>query len=130
MQEIAVNQQELFYDDIDSAFRATVEMLGGAKRVGAALWPAKEPVAAQQNLLNVMDPDKPHKLSLQELMFVARLARDKEVHILGKYIAEALDYEFRVVTREDKAMKAAAQFADMKRQFQAMAPLLGLKVTE
>ncbi len=125
-----MTQGELFYDTIDDALRATVEMLGGAKRVGAELWPAKEPIQAQQQLLNCMDTSKPHKLGLEEFMLIARRAREREIHILGKFIAEALDYEFRVITPEDKAQKAAAQFADMRRQFMAMAPMLGLKVTE
>lgn len=125
-----VTQGELFYDSIEDALRATVEMMGGAKRVGTTLWPAKEAVAAQQQMLNCMDPGKPHKLALEELMLIARMAREREIHILGKFIAEALDYEFRVITPEDKAQKAAAQFADMRRQFMQMAPMLGLKVSE
>lgn len=109
-----MNQGELFYDDIDAALRATVEMLGGAKRVGAMLWPAKDAVGAQQMMLNVMDPSKPHKLSLSEFMLIAKKARAQGIHILGKFIGDELDYEFRVITPEEKQASVVEQFARVK----------------
>lgn len=36
-----MNQQKLWHEDIYDALRASVDALGGTKRVGHALWPAK-----------------------------------------------------------------------------------------
>lgn len=109
-----MNQGELFYDDIDAALRAAVEMLGGAKRVGTMLWPAKDAVSAQQQMLNVMDPSKPHKISLPEFMLIAKKAREQGVHILAKFMADELDYELRLITPEEKQANVVEQFNRVK----------------
>ena len=36
-----MTQQKLWHEDICDALRAAVDALGGTKRVGRALWPAK-----------------------------------------------------------------------------------------
>lgn len=109
-----MTQVELFYDDIDAALRATVEALGGAKRVGTALWPAMDAVSAQTQLLSAMNPDKPHKLSLRGFWLVVGMAQKQGIHVIAKFFADDLGYEFRVIQKEEKQAELVERFAKMK----------------
>lgn len=121
-----MTQHELFHDDLYSALRATVEVLGGAKRVGAALWPAMTIQAAQQQLLNALNPDKPHKLSLDEIVHIARLGRREGVHAVMEYLCASLDYETpRPVTQEAKQTALLERWDAAKKEMAELARLMG-----
>lgn len=125
-----MTQNELFHDDIYSALRSVVEMLGGAKRVASRLRPNDDPMDAERWLLDCLNPRRKHKLDLAEFMQIFGMSVEADIHVLAGFFGMRFNYEFRIVTPEDKAAKAAEEFASMKRQFMAMAPMLGLKVTE
>jgi len=63
-------------------------------------------------------------------MFIARMARDRGVHTLMKFMADDLGYEIRVVTVEEKQAKAVEDFQRCKAQVADMARAFGLKVAE
>lgn len=72
--------QELFHDDFRDALRHAVKALGGVEAVGHDLWPAKSRKAAGSWLSDCLNPERPAKLELEEIVQILRMARDKGIH--------------------------------------------------
>lgn len=106
-----MTQAELFHDNEYDALRATVEALGGAKRVASELWPSKPMVEAQKQLLRCLDPERHEKLSLDELFHVWRLARERNIHILAQFVAYSMHYEIKPISPEQRKAEAVDRLA-------------------
>jgi hypothetical protein len=91
-----------FYESPEDALKAAVQELGGAKQVGAALWPDKTPDAARTRLLDCLNPARTERLDVTELMFVFRLARDAGCHGPFAWLAAEIGYEARAVTKAEE----------------------------
>lgn len=101
-------QTELpFYESPEDALRAAVQLLGGAKQVGARLWPDKTPDAAGRLLLDCLNPGRAEKLDVGQVMFVLRMARDAGHHAAMLWICGELGYEAKPVTRAEEADRLA-----------------------
>ena len=86
-------QTELpFYECPEEALKAAVAALGGAKIVGAKVFPDKTPDRAAQVLLDCLNPGRSEKLELGQVMMILRMARDAGVHTGMEYIAQRLSY--------------------------------------
>ncbi len=100
---MTVQQIELpFFDSAEDALRAAVQALGGAKQVGASLWPDKTPDQAARLLLDCLNPSRPEKLELSQIMRVLRLARDAGHHTAIQWLAEQMGYEVRPITKAEE----------------------------
>lgn len=96
-------QTELpFFDCAEDALRSCVQALGGAKQVGAALWPDKSPDQAARLLLDCLNASRPEKLELTQIMRVLRLARDAGHHQGMQWLAEQVGYDARPITRAEE----------------------------
>lgn len=122
-----MTQAELFHDNPIDALRSTVEALGGAKRVGAMVWPALPIVEAQRRMLKVLDPERAEKLSLDELFHIWRAARDRGIHILTEYVGYSMHYEVRPIQPEerkaelvDRVAALLAQAAQLTKQLEGI----------
>lgn len=91
-----------FYESPEDALKAAVQELGGAKQVGAALWPDKTPDAARTRLLDCLNPSRTERLDVTELMFVFRMARDKGCHGPFAWLAGEVGYDARPVTKAEE----------------------------
>jgi hypothetical protein len=87
-----VGQQELFYETLTDALRATVDALGGPKTVGPILYPEKTIDEARRMLLDCINPERPHRLDPDKLILVLSLARQKGVHTAIAWILDACGY--------------------------------------
>lgn len=85
-------QIPLFVEDYNEAIRATVNALGGFKKVGSELKPDKPVDEAGRWLNDCCNPDKREKLAPAELAFIRRRARTEGVHILAAYEAREAGY--------------------------------------
>lgn len=85
-------QIPLFVEDYNEAIRATVNALGGFKKVGSELKPDKPVDEAGRWLNDCCNPDKREKLAPAELAFIRRKARTEGVHILAAYEAREAGY--------------------------------------
>lgn len=72
-----MNQEELFHEDIYSAFRTDVQKCGGFKTVGNLLWPTMDVTKAGERLSQCLTADRPEKLSLAEIQFIKKMAKKK-----------------------------------------------------
>lgn len=79
-------------ESLDEALVEAVKACGGSKVVGVALWPSKGVEVAQRSLLNALNSERNEKLSTDEIVHIARLARDRGCHVVMEYLAQALSY--------------------------------------
>lgn len=105
-----MNQQKLWHDDIYDALRASVDALGGTKRVGHALWPAKTIEEAGKHLDRCLLSTSAQKLSLEELMWIFSQSAAKGCHVLASHFGHVGGYKFVPVSPED-------ELAELQREF-------------
>lgn len=91
-----------FFECPEDALRAAVQALGGAKQVGAMLWPDKTPDHAGRLLLDCLNPARAEKLDLGQTMRVLRLARDAGVHAPMVWICGEVGYEAKPITKAEE----------------------------
>lgn len=91
------SQQQLFFDDVLDAIRATVQALGGMKPVGVKLWPEKAPDAAGRLLSDCLNSAKPEKLSPEQLFLLSKMGREIGCHAIALYHGQECGYEVKPV---------------------------------
>jgi hypothetical protein len=84
-------QFALLIDTINDAIRDTVRALG-PKMVAQALFPAKKPEAAERYLDDCLNPGREQKLSIDEILVIARMGREKGIHLIATYINRDVGY--------------------------------------
>lgn len=115
------DQIPLFIDDYHDAVRAAVEALGGFKRVGHDMKPDLSVDAAGRWLADCLNPDKREKLSLTELAYIRRAARQKGVHVLAAFEAREAGYmEPQPINPEDEAAKLQREFIESVKALEAL----------
>lgn len=106
-----IDQIPLFVEDYREAIRATVQALGGFKRVGAELRPEIPVDAAGRWLADALNADKRETLHPDQLAYIRRTGRQKGVHILAAYEAQDAGYAPPVpVEPEDERAALQRQF--------------------
>ena len=116
------DQIPLFVDDYYDAVRAAVEGLGGYKRVGHDRRPDLSVESAGRWLADCCNPDKREKLSLTELAYIRKTARQAGIHVLTAFEAQDSGYAPpQPIAPEDEA-------AQLQREF--IAAVKGLQVIQ
>lgn len=96
-----------FFEGPEDAVRNAVQLLGGAKAVGARLWPDKSPDMAGRLLLDCLNGSRPEKLGLGQLLLVMRWAHEAGHHEPMQWLAAEAGYEARPVTRAEERDRLA-----------------------
>jgi hypothetical protein len=106
---------EVFEDELD-ALRAVVARLGGAKTVGARLWPAKSVADAQRDLLDSLNRDRPRKLEFHEILRLLLWARETGFHSAKHFLDRETGYESsRPMDPEDEKAKLQREVIEASR---------------
>lgn len=82
----------MLHESLTDVLIECVKACGGSKAVGVALWPAKGIEAAQRQLLACLNSDRNEKLSPEEVLHIAKLAREKGCHAYAEWVAHDLGY--------------------------------------
>lgn len=86
-----MEQEFLFYESAEEAARHAIVASGKAmKEVAHGLWPHLKIDTAHARLRNALNDDKPDKLTMDEIIHIARLTERVDPLF---YMAEALNYE-------------------------------------
>ena len=104
-----LEQTRLWHDSMEDAVGTAVQALGGAKKVAQLLWPAlaeSNPQTAYTRLKHCLNAEKSDKLSLSELLLIARKARDAGEHSIAKYFAQNVGYDFVPLDAEEIERRA------------------------
>lgn len=118
-------QPALFHDSILDAIGSAILAAGGNKRVAGQLWPAMDSTSAAAKLRSCCNPDQAHKLSPEEILRVAALAKEAGDHSIARYFAQSLGYEDpKSIDPDDAAEQLQRQFIDSVRQSRAIADRL------
>ena len=97
-----------FFESSMDALRAAVQALGGAKQVGARLWPDKSPDTAGRLLLDCLNASRAEKLDIEQVIFVLARAREAGCHGPMQWICGEAGYEARPVTKAEEVDRVAA----------------------
>lgn len=96
-------QSELpFYECPEDALRAAVQSLGGAKKVGAMLWPDKSVDNASRLMLDCINPGRAEKLELSQIMRVFVMAKDAGFHGPFAWFAGEVGYDIKPITKAEE----------------------------
>ena len=105
------DQIPLFVDNYYDAIRASIEGLGGFKRVGSDIKPDLSVEAAGRWLADCCNPEKREKLSLTELAYIRKASRKAGIHVLAAFEMQAAGYS------DPKPMNPEDESAQLKREF-------------
>jgi hypothetical protein len=115
------DQIPLFVEDLTEAIRATVQALGGFKKIGAELKPELPVEQAGRWLADCLSPEKREKLGPNELALIRRKARAKGVHILAAYEAHDAGYAPPVpIEPEDERAQLQRAYVDAVGRLEAI----------
>jgi hypothetical protein len=115
---MSTDQIPLFVEDYNEAIRATVQALGGFKRVGHELKPDLTVDAAGRWLADCCNPDKREKLAPTELAYIRRRARMAGVHVLAAFELRDAGYaEPQPIEPEDERAALMREFVQASRGF-------------
>lgn len=117
-------QHELFQEDIYDAFKHAVKALGGAKKVAGKLWPDKPIDQATQLLLKCLDPERPEKLDLYQIVWILREAGKRSCHVAMNKLGSETHYECRPVDPEEEKDQLKRQYINAVSELGALAKRL------
>lgn len=103
-----MQQAELFHETWENALQATVDAIGGPKKVAAELWPGMKLDSAYAKLKACLDPDKEReKFSLSEIVTLTNWGRKKGIHYSNAFFNDDTGYERpKPIAREQRKAEA------------------------
>ena len=107
------------FDTVTDSLIECVKAAGGSKVVGHRLWPEKAVDAAQRHLLACLNDSKAERLTPEQVLLVARMARDVGCHAYAEHVARSLSYAAPVPVKPvDEADELRRQVLDMGKSLQ------------
>lgn len=116
-----MKQDELFHETIYDALSALINALGGPKKIGSLLWPAKPLKEAQRRVLHCLDPEREEKFSPEEVLFLMIEGQKANCHIMALFIGQQCFYEFTVVSPADRSQQLMRDFIEMGKSIERTA---------
>lgn len=113
-----------FYETPEEALSAAVQHLGGAKKVGAMLWPDKTADTARSRLLDCLNTAQPAKLDLSEAMFIFKKAKEAGCHSPFIWFCGDIGYESRPTSKAEETDRLTAVIDNATRTLAAALPML------
>ena len=116
-----MQQEPLFCEDITEALRATVQALGGPKKVGYELWPTLGVDGAGGRMRDCLNPDRREKLDPNDIIALMRMARSHGVHILAAHLMRETGYaDPQPIDPEDERAELQRQVIAAAADFKAL----------
>ena len=108
------------FESLTEALIECVKAAGGSKAVGHRIWPEKTVDAAQRHLLNCLNEGKAERLTPEQTLLIAKLAREHGCHAYMNYAAQALSYSEPVpIEPKDEADQLRRELLEMGRTMQS-----------
>ncbi len=96
---------------LNDALVGCVKALGGSKQVGPMLWPEKMADAAQRALLDCLNPERPNRLTPEQVALLLRRCRQIGYHDAVSWLMADLGYA------EPVPLAPKEEQAELQRQF-------------
>lgn len=117
--------ERLFYESITEALQVLVTALGGAKKVGPLLWPAKPLDQAAQRVRDCLNDGRPEKFSPDEVVALVRMGRACGCHAVLAFLTQECGYAPPVpVSAEDEKAQLQREFQKSVTDLMALASKL------
>ena len=114
-----MEQEPLFYEDLNGALAHVVSALGGPKVVGNGLWPSMPVDKAGRKVTDCLRETHAQRFTFDDLIWLLAEARKQGIHSAMAHINEIVGYAAPVpVEPEDEA-------AQLKREFNKSVKLQG-----
>lgn len=118
-------QLPLIVDSMNDAIRDTVRALG-VKEIARELWPAKGSDAAARYLNDCLNPDREQKLSVEEVLHVARKAREAGIYTITAFFNAATGFAPPVpVEPEDERAALQREFIEHAKRMERIIAQIG-----
>jgi hypothetical protein len=91
-----------FYESAEDALKAAVQALGGAKKIGALIWPDKGIDNASRYLLDCLNPSRAEKLDISQTMLIFKMARDEGYNAPFIWFALEIGYDAKAISRAEE----------------------------
>jgi hypothetical protein len=109
------------FESTTEALIACVKAAGGSKQVGVKVFPEKVVDQAQRHLLNCLNEDRPERLTPDQVLLIAKMAREVGCHAYAEHVADTLSYASPVPTDpRDEAAELQRQFIAATEQMAQM----------
>jgi hypothetical protein len=113
---------QLFHETLTDALREVIGACGGAKQVGAKLWPEKTPDSAQRILLDCLNEARQERLDPDRLRLLLKMGRDVGCHAAVNYLLRDIGYEdARPVDPGDEVAQLMRDFISAQKALQGIA---------
>lgn len=115
-------QSALFFETLTDAIKEAVRCCGGTKIVACQLWPEKTPDSAGRTLADCLNEHREARLSPDQLMLVARLARARGCHAIMSFLSQETGYAAPLpVEPADEAAELQRQYIESTKALLKMA---------
>lgn len=119
-------QEQLFHEDFRDALKHLVKALGGVEAVGVELWPSKTRKAAGNWLSDCLNPERPAKLDIEEIVQLLAMGRDRGIHCAVWQLADEIGYTRpEIAPAKSQYEVLAEQFARKSAELSHLAQSLG-----
>lgn len=116
-----MDQPALFHESLTEALQDCVRALGGNKAVGKTLWPEKSVEDARRALLDSLNPERPNKLSPEQVLLILAESRKVGCHVGIAYILRHCGYaDPQPLEPEDERASLQRQFIEQSKAMQAL----------
>lgn len=116
------HQPALFYETAADALGSCIQAAGGFKRVAGQLWPSMKAESAYARLKACLDDAKHERLSPDEIIGIAKMAREQGCHAWAQFVATELGYAAPVaLDPEDERAALQREFVDGVARLEALA---------
>ena len=96
-----------FFDTPEDALKGAVQFLGGAKKVGQAIWPDKTIDYASRVLLDCLNPSRPEKLELTQIIKILSMAKEGGYHTAFEWFSLEVGYKATAITKTEEIDRVA-----------------------
>lgn len=115
-------QSALFFESLTDAIKEAVRLCGGTKVVACQLWPEKSPDAAGRAMADCLNENRDARLSPDQLLLVAKLARNRGCHSIMSFMTQESGYAPPVpIEPADEAAELQRQYIESTRALMKMA---------
>lgn len=116
-----MQQPPLFCDTIADALRDVIRTAGGAKAVGALLWPSLPADQASSRVNDSLNPDRRQHFSEHELLHLLSIGRRHGCHTAMQFIARTTGYsDPQPVEPSDQLQALQREFIEQARALKAL----------
>lgn len=105
-----MTQQPLFCEDIYEALRTIGQAYGGAKKMGALLWPDKPVDKAAELWSNCLNRTRAEKLDPEQVILVLKIGREIGCHAGMEFISKECNYRYETIEPEDEQARLIREF--------------------